>query len=81
MDNSNQRRWIWISIAIVVVVFIILAVLVDIDDLQRTLKRTDFGTLSIGIVFLLLGIILITIRWRFLLPIKPSFPEIKSSGW
>jgi uncharacterized protein (TIRG00374 family) len=74
MDNSNKRRWIWITIAIVVVVFIILAVLVDLNELQRTLKRTDFGTLLVGVVFLMLGIILITIRWRFLLPVKPAFP-------
>jgi uncharacterized protein (TIRG00374 family) len=31
------------------------------------------GTLSFGVVLLLLGIVLIAFRWRFLLPEKPSF--------
>ena len=73
MENNTRKKWIWITIAIVIVVFILLAVLVDLDDLQKTLKSADLGTLAVGIGFLLLGIILITIRWRFLLPAKPSF--------
>ena len=73
MDKNKRSKWIWLTVAIVGVVFIILAMLVDIDALLRQLKRVDLGSLSVGVVFLLLGIVMITIRWRFILPVKPSF--------
>jgi uncharacterized protein (TIRG00374 family) len=73
MDNKNYRRLIWTAIAILVIVIVIFAAVVDIDALVETLKGVDYRWLLFGVAFLLLGIVMISIRWRFFLPDKPSF--------
>jgi uncharacterized protein (TIRG00374 family) len=73
MQNKASTKWIWGTIAIIAVVFIIFALVVDIDALLAIFQQLHLGLFSIGVVFLLMGIMLITIRWRFLLLNEPSF--------
>jgi len=73
MDNNKRSKWIWITIAIIALVFIIFAAVVDFDALLATLSSVHLGLFSAGVVFLLMGIVLITIRWRFLLRNHPVF--------
>jgi len=74
MDKKNYRRLIWTAIAILIVVFIVFAATVDFDSLLETLRSTNMALLSAGVLFLLMGIVMITIRWRYFLREKPSFP-------
>jgi uncharacterized protein (TIRG00374 family) len=73
MQEKTSTKWIWGTIAIIAVVFIIFALVVDIDALLEIFQHLDLGLFSIGVVFLLMGIVLITIRWRFLLRNEPGF--------
>lgn len=73
MDNKNYRKLIWTAVVILVFVIGISAALVDFDSLLETLKGVIIGWLLLGVVCLLMGIVLITVRWRFFLPDKPSF--------
>jgi len=73
MQKKASAKWIWGTIAIIAVVFIIFALVVDIDALLAIFQQLHLGLFSIGVVFLLMGIMLITIRWRFLLLNEPSF--------
>ena len=73
MDNKNNRKLIWITISILVLMIVILSAFVDFDAVLDTLKGIYKSWLLIGVAFLVMGIVLITIRWRFFLPDKPSF--------
>ncbi|MFA9401541.1 MAG: lysylphosphatidylglycerol synthase transmembrane domain-containing protein [Anaerolineales bacterium] len=73
MQKKASAKWIWVTIAIIAVVFIIFALVVDIDALLEIFQHLHLGLFSIGVVFLLMGIVLITIRWRFLLRNEPGF--------
>ena len=73
MQKKASTKWIWGTIAIIAVVFIIFALVVDIDALLAIFQQLHLGLFSIGVVFLLMGIVLITIRWRFLLRNEPGF--------
>ncbi|MCK4787013.1 MAG: flippase-like domain-containing protein [Desulfobacteraceae bacterium] len=73
MRKKASTKWIWGTIAIIAVVFIIFALVVDIDALLAIFQQLHLGLFSIGVVFLLMGIMLITIRWRFLLRNEPGF--------
>lgn len=73
MQEKTSTKWIWGTIAIIAVVFIIFALVVDIDALLEIFQHLHLGLFSIGVVFLLMGIVLITIRWRFLLRNEPGF--------
>lgn len=73
MENKSASKWIWITIAILLLVIIIFAAFVDIDALIKTMKRVHLGFYLVGVVFLVMGIALITVRWRFLLRNEPGF--------
>ncbi len=73
MQKKASIKWVWVTIAIIAVVFIIFALVVDVDALLEIFQHLHLGLFSIGVVFLLMGIMLITIRWRFLLRNEPGF--------
>lgn len=73
MQKKASIKWVWVTIAIIAVVFIIFALIVDVDALLEIFQHLHLGLFSIGVVFLLMGIVLITIRWRFLLSNEPGF--------
>jgi uncharacterized protein (TIRG00374 family) len=73
MQKKGSRKWVWVTIAIIAVVFIIFALVVDIDTLLEIFQQLHLGLFSIGVVFLLMGVMLITIRRRFLLRNEPGF--------
>jgi len=73
MQKERSKKWVWMTIAIIALVFIIFAAAVDFDVLLATLKSVHVGKFTVGVIFLLLGIVLITIRWRYLLRNQPEF--------
>lgn len=73
MQNKASTKWVWVTIGIIAVVFIIFTLVVDVDALLEIFQHLHLGLFSIGVVFLLMGIVLITIRWRFLLGNEPDF--------
>lgn len=72
-ENKIKSKWIWITIAILALVIVILASVVDIDALIKIFKRVRLVLYLTGVVILLMGIVLITFRWRFLLLNEPGF--------
>lgn len=72
VETETSRKCIWGTIVVVAVVLIIFAIVVDINDLLNILKRLDLKLFLVGVLFLLGGIVLISIRWRLLLSNEPS---------
>jgi uncharacterized protein (TIRG00374 family) len=73
MENKLNPNWIWITVAILILVIITFAAVVDIDALVKIFKRVNWGIYLAGVIFLIIGISLITVRWRFLLRNEPGF--------
>ena len=73
MENKNNAKWIWITVGILLLAVIIFATFVDIDALMRIFKRTQWEFYLFGVTLLVIGIVLITVRWRFLLRNEPGF--------
>lgn len=71
--GNNKRKWVLITITILGLFLIIFVTVVDIDSLLAVLASINPGYFLVGLVFLLIGVVLITIRWRFLLRDEPSF--------
>ena len=72
MQIGNNRKRIWITIAIVLVIILILVYFVEWDEVVYIFKLTNWGIVILGTVPLILGYILISIRWRMILASKPG---------
>ena len=70
---KNHTKWIWITIGIMILAVILFAAFIDLDDLLRIFNRVRWDYFVFGIVFLVMGIVLISVRWRFLLQNEPGF--------
>jgi len=73
MNTPKNIKWIWITIGTILLAILIFAVFIDIDTLIRIFQRVRWDFYLIGMLFLVMGIGLITVRWRFLLRNKPGF--------
>lgn len=75
MQSQNTRRRIWITIGLIVIIFLLLTYLVDWDQVLFILRLTNWKTMLIGGLILIVGFIFISSRWRFVLPDKPKLLE------
>ena len=75
MKSQNPRRRIWITIGLIVIILLLLAYLVDWDQVLFILSLTNWETMLIGGLILVVGFILISARWRFVLADKPKLTE------
>ena len=73
MKTIKNGKWIWIAIGIILLATVIFAAFIDIDTLIRIFKGVRWDFYLIGMLFLVMGIGLITVRWRFLLRNEPGF--------
>lgn len=73
MKNKNNVKWIWVTVGIILLAIILFATFIDIEALLRIFKRIHWDFYLLGVVFLVMGIILITVRWRLLLRNEPDF--------
>ena len=72
--QSNRSYWI---AAIVIVLLIVATVLfVDVQQMIQVMRNVNYLLVLAGVVFLLGGIILIDVRWWWLLGRQPSFKRL-----
>lgn len=69
-----QRRWL-LYILIPLVILVVLYAL-DLDDLFSAFRRVHWGPFGIGATAIAAGLILISVRWRFLLSNQVSFLKV-----
>jgi uncharacterized protein (TIRG00374 family) len=71
--NENKPRWrIWIAVFLIIIIIVILAYIVDWDKVLQILKKTDWRIMGVAAIALIIGCILISVRWRYLLANKPG---------
>lgn len=75
MKKPNPRRRIWITIGLIAIIFLLLAYFVDWDEVLFTLRHIQWEIILLAGFFLVVGIVLITLRWRYVLDNKPKFFE------
>ena len=73
MKNRNPRRRIWITLGLITIILLLLAYFVEWEDVLYILRHTQWDFIVIAGGFLFLGIIFISLRWRFVLDNKPKF--------
>ena len=73
MENKNNAKWVWITVGILLLAAIFFAAFIDIDALVRIFQRVEWEYFLLGVALLVIGIVLITVRWRFLLRNQPGF--------
>ena len=67
---SHKKRWL--VIGGIVVLLVIFVVFVDVGVVVDSLRQANWGVWGVGIVFLLVGYVINTLRWRYVLGVKPG---------
>ena len=76
----RHRRTLLTLLLILVVVFGLLY-FIDPQEIWREFQNTDGGWLAVAALFLIVGVVLVSVRWSYLLHWEPKFSEvIKSDG-
>lgn len=75
MQTGTNRRRTLITIGLIAAIILLLAYFVEWDEVITLLGETNWLVLLVGIFFLSIGIIFISVRWRFVLADKPNFKE------
>ena len=70
-----QNRRIWLTIGLIAIILLVLAYFVEWDEVLFILQHTQWEIILLAGVFLLVGIVLISVRWRFVLDNIPTFFE------
>jgi len=70
----------WISVAVILLVVILLAYVLDLGDLLDALRSILLQPLTLGGLFIMAGLVLISVRWRYLLAQRVSFMEVFHSN-
>lgn len=73
MKSENSLRRFGITIGVIVIVVILLAVLLDLDKVWKDLKGIDWLEMLVASVFLLVGYVLVSVLWRYILANRPNF--------
>ena len=69
--GSNRRRTVT-RIGLIAVIILLLAYFVEWDQVITILRQTNWLVLLAGVIFLSIGFIFISVRWRFVLVDKPN---------
>lgn len=75
MQKSSPRKRIWITVGIIIIITLLLAYFVDWEEVLFILGLTNWGIMLAAGIVLVLGIVFISLRWRFVLDNKPKFLE------
>lgn len=75
MQTGINRRRTLITIGFVAVIILILAYFVEWDEVITILRETNWLILLVGVFFLSIGIVFISVRWRYVLADKPTLKE------
>ena len=70
MDTIGSHKRIWITIGIILVIFLILLFVVDWEALLHIFQLTNWRIVILATVVLILGYVLISVRWRYILSNK-----------
>jgi uncharacterized protein (TIRG00374 family) len=71
-SESSPRRY-GITIGVIVIVVILLAILLDLDKVWKDLRGIDWWEMLVASVFLLVGYVLVSVLWRYILANRPKF--------
>jgi uncharacterized protein (TIRG00374 family) len=81
MADRKSRRAYWITAGIITVILILFFLLLDPGEIWNELRQADWRILLLAWVFLVAGLGLLSLRWRYLLRGAPSYPQVlKSDG-
>lgn len=75
MQTGNPRRRIWITIGLIAVIILALVYFVDWEETLLLFSEMDWVVLLFGIIFLVIGVVLISVRWRYVLGNVPGLKE------
>ena len=78
MKNKPQHshRNLWLTILVVAVILLILFYFIDIESVLEILMQTDWRIMLAGAVILVIGFLINTTLYRYILANKPGFMEI-----
>ena len=71
MKSESSPICYGITIGVIVIVVILLAVLLDLDKVWKDLKEIDWWEMLVASVFLLVGYVLVSVLWRYILSNRP----------
>ena len=72
---QHSHRNLWFTILIVAVILLILFYFVDVESVLEILMQTDWRVMLVGAVILVVGFLINTTLYRYVLAKKPSFME------
>jgi uncharacterized membrane protein YbhN (UPF0104 family) len=77
MENMDKEKRssgrTWIAILIVILILIVLGFLIDLDDLFDAFRDLKWDYLVLGALFLVPGLLMISVRGRYLMDNRASF--------
>lgn len=79
-QQRSSRRW-WFPVLVILTILVIFVWLIDLGEVIAVLRAADARLLAASLVFLLVGNLLISVRWRYLLANVPAMRLVlKSDG-
>lgn len=73
MRSEGSRRSIWTTIGLIILVVILFVVFLDMDKVLSELQGIDWQVMLVATAFLLVGYLLISVRWRYILANRPEY--------
>lgn len=80
-DFLRRYRRVLLTVGLILLVIFLLQFFIDPAEIWREFQNTDWRWLVAAWVFLLAGVLLISVRWRYLLHNIPAYPLVlKADG-
>ena len=76
MQEKKSSRPTWLPYVLVLLAALLAIYIIDLDDLFNILRDIRWETFVLGAVSMIIGLILITVRWRYLLNNSVGFLKI-----
>jgi len=76
MTEKKKRSRIWIAVILVPLAILLLLYILDLGDLMAAFRRIRLDTLALGGAFMVIGLVLISVRWRYLLDNQVVFRKV-----
>ena len=74
--KKQSNKGYWIAGIIIILLVVATLLFVDVQQMIQTMLHTNYLLVLLGVIFLLGGIVLIDIRWWYLLGREPAFKRL-----
>lgn len=81
ISSLRRTRKYWLPLLLIAAVILVFALWIDPEEILEVLGQADWRYVAVAGLFLLTGVLLLSLRWRYLLHNRAAYPDVlKSDG-